>query len=91
MNRPAGFPINHHGWPRVTEALVTTQLRNSRVRLAAAPVEQGNRITNLDPHHGWRIDGLDWERIYRDWDDTQLQFYWQDYPNLSSELIHQSA
>lgn len=46
-------------------------------------------VTNLDPHHGWRIDGLDWHSIYREWSDTQLQFYWQDYPNLSTELMHQ--
>jgi ectoine hydroxylase-related dioxygenase (phytanoyl-CoA dioxygenase family) len=38
--------------------------------------------TNLEPHHGWRIDGLDWDNIYRNWQDTKLQYYWQDYPNL---------
>ena len=43
-------------------------------------------ITNLEPHHGWRIDGLDWNRIYRGWDDGELAFYWKDYPNLTSEL-----
>ena len=43
-------------------------------------------ISNLEPHHGWRIDGFDWDSIYRDWDNTGLQFYWKDYPNLFSEL-----
>ena len=38
--------------------------------------------TNLEPHHGWRIDGLDWDNIYQNWQDTKLQYYWQDYPNL---------
>lgn len=37
---------------------------------------------NLDPHHGWRIPGLDWAHIYQGWRDTQLQYYWQSYPNL---------
>jgi len=38
--------------------------------------------TNLEPHHGWRIEGLDWPSIYRGWQDTQYQYYWRDYPNL---------
>lgn len=37
---------------------------------------------NLDPHHGWRIPGLNWDHIYRDWRETALQYYWQDYPNF---------
>jgi ectoine hydroxylase-related dioxygenase (phytanoyl-CoA dioxygenase family) len=36
--------------------------------------------TNLEPHHGWRIPGLDWESIYRDWQSTEGQYYWKDYP-----------
>jgi ectoine hydroxylase-related dioxygenase (phytanoyl-CoA dioxygenase family) len=43
-------------------------------------------ITNIEPHHGWRIDGFDWDSIYRGWDDKTLQFYWENYPNLFSEL-----
>jgi ectoine hydroxylase-related dioxygenase (phytanoyl-CoA dioxygenase family) len=39
--------------------------------------------TNIEPHHGWRIPGLDWESIYRDWRSDQLQYYWQDYPHIS--------
>jgi ectoine hydroxylase-related dioxygenase (phytanoyl-CoA dioxygenase family) len=38
--------------------------------------------TNLEPHHGWRIDGLDWDNIYQNWQHTKLQYYWHDYPNL---------
>ena len=38
--------------------------------------------TNLEPHHGWRIDGLDWDSIYNDWQSTRYQYYWRDYPNL---------
>jgi ectoine hydroxylase-related dioxygenase (phytanoyl-CoA dioxygenase family) len=38
--------------------------------------------TNLEPHHGWRIPGLDWEAIYRDWDQSDLKYYWRNYPNL---------
>lgn len=37
---------------------------------------------NLAPHHGWRIAGLDWEAVYRHWQDTRLQYYWKSYPNL---------
>jgi len=38
--------------------------------------------TNLEPHHGWRIAGLDWPAIYHGWTQSQLQYYWRDYPNL---------
>lgn len=38
--------------------------------------------TNLEPHHGWRIECLDWDYIYRDWKETALQHYWKDYPAL---------
>jgi hypothetical protein len=38
--------------------------------------------TNLEPHHGWRIEGLDWSSIYNSWEDRQYQYYWRDYPNL---------
>ncbi len=39
--------------------------------------------TNIEPHHGWRIPGLDWEVIYRDWRSDALQYYWQDYPAIT--------
>ncbi|MFK7976458.1 MAG: phytanoyl-CoA dioxygenase family protein [Halioglobus sp.] len=38
--------------------------------------------TNLEPHHGWRIDCLDWDYIYQDWQDNSLKYYWKDYPAL---------
>jgi ectoine hydroxylase-related dioxygenase (phytanoyl-CoA dioxygenase family) len=38
--------------------------------------------TNLEPHHGWRIEGLDWARIYSGWQRSDYQYYWEDYPNL---------
>jgi ectoine hydroxylase-related dioxygenase (phytanoyl-CoA dioxygenase family) len=38
--------------------------------------------TNLEPHHGWRIDGLDWDSIYQGWEQQRLQHYWKDYPNF---------
>ncbi len=38
--------------------------------------------TNLEPHHGWRIEGLGWDSIYQDWRSTELQHYWRDYPKL---------
>ncbi|WP_241505858.1 phytanoyl-CoA dioxygenase family protein [Parahaliea mediterranea] len=38
--------------------------------------------TNLEPHHGWRIPGLDWDSIYRDWQSREHQYYWRSYPNL---------
>jgi hypothetical protein len=44
-------------------------------------------ISNLEPHHGWRIDGFDWQSIYRGWQDPALQYYWRDYPKLFSTPI----
>ena len=38
--------------------------------------------TNLEPHHGWRIEELDWDYIYRDWQARDLAYYWRDYPNF---------
>ncbi|KAA1192560.1 phytanoyl-CoA dioxygenase family protein [Pseudohalioglobus sediminis] len=37
--------------------------------------------TNLEPHHGWRIEGLDWENIYAGWKSRDEQYYWESYPN----------
>jgi ectoine hydroxylase-related dioxygenase (phytanoyl-CoA dioxygenase family) len=39
-------------------------------------------FTNLEPHHSWRIEGLNWDSIYKNWQSTDLQHYWRDYPNL---------
>ncbi len=38
--------------------------------------------TNLEPHHGWRIEGLNWPSIYGQWRNRQHQYYWRDYPGL---------
>lgn len=38
--------------------------------------------TNLEPHHGWRIDGLDWDNIYSTWQGSEDQYYWRSYPHL---------
>ena len=38
--------------------------------------------TNLEPHHGWRIENLNWEAIYANWRSKDYQYYWSDYPNL---------
>ena len=46
---------------------------------------------NLQPHHGWRIDGFDWDSIYEDWDDPSLQYYWQDYPDIFSDVRYTAA
>lgn len=43
-------------------------------------------ITNTEPHHGWRIDSLNWESIYQNWQDKELQYYWKQYPHLFSQL-----
>ncbi len=37
--------------------------------------------TNLEPHHGWRIEGLNWESIYADWQSNDEQYYWKSYPH----------
>ena len=43
-------------------------------------------VSNIEPHHGWRIEELNWQSIYQNWQDKSLQYYWQDYPNFFSEL-----
>lgn len=52
---------------------------------AGAPVF----VTNLEPHHGWRIPGLNWETIYRDWQRRDLQYYWRNYPTITDKLLSQ--
>jgi len=71
----------HKAEPNTSEETVRISI-DTRFCDYGAPVF----ITNLEPHHGWRIDGFDWDSIYRGWDEKTLQFYWQDYPNLFSEL-----
>ena len=38
--------------------------------------------TNLEPHHGWRIEHLNWEYMYRNWNDESLKYYWLNYENV---------
>ena len=38
--------------------------------------------TNIEPHHGWRIEELSWERIYAAWHSKEYQYYWRNYPGL---------
>ncbi len=73
----------HKAEPNTTDDRVRISV-DTRFSDYGAPVF----VTNLEPHHGWRIEELDWSHIYRDWQDTALQFYWRDYPNISSELVH---
>lgn len=44
-------------------------------------------ISNLEPHHAWRIESLSWESIYRQWQSPERQYYWHDYPAISDTLI----
>jgi hypothetical protein len=39
--------------------------------------------TNIEPHHGWRIEALDWDYIYRDWCSDDLKYYWREYPAIT--------
>tara|TARA_R110001592_G_scaffold38609_1_gene127182 strand:- start:21581 stop:22435 length:855 start_codon:yes stop_codon:yes gene_type:complete len=67
----------HRAEPNITARTVRMSV-DTRFCDYGAPVFS----TNLEPHHGWRIDGLNWERIYQDWQDTRLQYYWLNYPQL---------
>ncbi|TNF37021.1 MAG: phytanoyl-CoA dioxygenase [Gammaproteobacteria bacterium] len=44
-------------------------------------------VTNLEPHHGWRIPGHDWASMYRDWAHDDLKYYWKDYPAITDKLL----
>jgi len=67
----------HKAEPNVTGSTV-------RMSVDTRFCDYGARVfsTNLEPHHGWRIAGLDWEFIYRDWQRSEYQYYWRDYPAL---------
>lgn len=67
----------HAAQPNTSERTVRMSI-DTRFCDYGAPVSS----INLAPHHGWRIAGLDWEQVYRHWQGTQLQYYWQSYPNL---------
>ena len=67
----------HRAEPNTTEHTVRMSV-DTRFCDYGAPVFS----TNLEPHHGWRIDGLNWDRVYRNWQHCELQYYWLDYPEL---------
>ena len=67
----------HRAEPNITEGTVRMSV-DTRFCDYGAPVFS----TNLEPHHGWRIDGLDWDHVYCNWQDTELQYYWLNYPEL---------
>lgn len=67
----------HKAEPNLSEDAVRMSI-DTRFSDYGAPVFS----TNLEPHHGWRIEGLDWSSIYRGWREPALQYYWKDYPAL---------
>lgn len=66
----------HKAEPNTSESKVRLSV-DTRFCDYGAPVFS----TNLEPHHGWRIPGLDWASIYRDWKSTDEQYYWERYPH----------
>lgn len=68
----------------VHRAQPNTDSRRVRLSVDTRFCDYGSPVfsTNLEPHHGWRIPGLNWESVYRDWDEESLKYYWQDYPEL---------
>ncbi len=68
----------HKAEPNLTEEAVRVSV-DTRYCDYGAPVFR----TNIEPHHGWRIPGLDWESIYRNWQADALKYYWRDYPAIT--------
>mgnify|MGYP006441478145 FL=1 len=71
----------HRAEPNTSDSTVRLSI-DTRFCDYGAPVF----ISNLDPHHGWRIDDLNWASIYQHWPDTGLQYYWRDYPDIFSDF-----
>ena len=71
----------HKAEPNITDETVRMSI-DTRFCDYGAPVS----TLNLEPHNAWRIEGFDWQSIYRGWNDKDLQYYWQDYPNLFSDV-----
>ncbi|MEM8561003.1 MAG: phytanoyl-CoA dioxygenase family protein [Pseudomonadota bacterium] len=67
----------HKAEPNVTDHRVRMSV-DTRFCDYGAPVFS----TNLEPHHGWRIDRLNWQSVYENWRSNALQYYWRDYPAL---------
>ncbi|MEP1470437.1 MAG: phytanoyl-CoA dioxygenase family protein [Halieaceae bacterium] len=71
----------HRAEPNITEETVRISV-DTRFCDYGAPVF----TLNLQPHHGWRIDNFDWDSIYADWQDTDLQYYWRGYPDVFDDV-----
>ena len=67
----------HKAEPNTTSSSVRLSI-DTRFCDYGAPVFS----TNLEPHHGWRIEGLDWASLYTHWQRSEYQYYWEDYPGL---------
>jgi hypothetical protein len=73
----------HRAEPNTSDELVRLSI-DTRFCDYGAPVF----VLNNEPHHGWRIDGFDWDSIYQNWSDQSLKYYWRSYPNIVNELQH---
>lgn len=75
----------HRAEPNTTENTVRMSV-DTRFCDNGAPVF----ISNIEPHHGWRIADLSWESIYQNWPDevelNKLKYYWKDYSGLFSDF-----
>jgi len=68
----------HRAEPNTSDDVVRMSI-DTRFCDYGAPVY----TSNLAPHHGWRIDELSWENIYKDWDKNEPnQYYWRNYPHF---------
>lgn len=72
----------------IHKAEANTSQKNVRLSIDTRFCEYGEPvfITNIEPHHGWRIDALNWDFIYQDWKKKDLQYYWKDYPEIFSVM-----
>jgi hypothetical protein len=68
----------HAAQPNISDSVVRMSV-DTRFCEYGAPVFS----SNLEPHHGWRIDELSWPQIYANWQSADLQYYWADYPNFT--------
>ncbi|WP_295872728.1 phytanoyl-CoA dioxygenase family protein [uncultured Zhongshania sp.] len=68
----------HAAQPNISDSVVRMSV-DTRFCDYGAPVFS----SNLEPHHGWRIDELSWSQIYANWQNADLQYYWAGYPNFT--------
>jgi len=67
----------HAAQPNISDSIVRMSVDTRFCDYGAAVAS-----FNTEPHHAWRIPGLGWDTIYRQWREKTLQYYWQDYPNF---------